>query len=245
MTGDDMSAHIIWHDVECGSYDADIALWRELAAAEPGPILDVGAGTGRVSLDLAAQGHEVVALDIDAAFLGELRRRAAARELRVETIVADGSDFTLPGRRFGLILAPMQTVQLLGAHGRSGFLRAARAHLAPGGLVACALADAFESFDEQHVLLPRPDVLIVAGVQYLSQPVALRDEGHRVAIERIRETLDAKGRRTAEPNRLHLERVTAGLVEAEAAAAGLTPLPARWIAETEDHVGSSVVMLRG
>lgn len=239
------SAHVIWHDVECGRYDADTELWRRLAAAEPGPVLDVGAGTGRVSLDLAAHGHEVVALDIDGAFLHELRRRGAARGLHVETVVADGGAFELPGRSFGLILAPMQTLQLLRPAGRAGFLRCARAHLAPGGLVACALADAFEAFDEEHFLLPRPDELIVDGVQYLSQPIALRDEGDRVAIERIRTTLDGQGRRTASPDLLHLDRVTPGAVEAEAAAIGLTPQPRHWIPETDEHVGSIVVMFRG
>jgi SAM-dependent methyltransferase len=239
------AADIIWHDVECGSYAADVEFWRDLAAAERGPILDVGAGTGRVALDLAAKGHAVVALDIDAELLAELERRAAQRGLRVETVVADGGAFELPGRSFGLILAPMQTVQLLGRQGRAGFLRAARAHLAPGGLVACALADAFEAFDADHVLLPLPDTAVVAGVQYVSQPVALRDEGSRVAIERVRQTLDGDGRRTAEPNLIHLDRVDAALVAREAAAAGLTPLSAAWIAATDDHVGSSVVMLRG
>jgi SAM-dependent methyltransferase len=236
---------VIWHDVECGGYAEDLELWRALAAEADGPVLDVGAGTGRVALDLAAQGHAVVALDIDAELLAELERRAAQRGLRVETVVADGGAFELPGRSFGLILAPMQTVQLLGRQGRAGFLRAARAHLAPGGLVACALADAFEAFDADHVLLPLPDTAVVAGVQYVSQPVALRDEGSRVAIERVRQTLDGDGRRTAEPNLIHLDRVDAALVAREAAAAGLTPLSAAWIAATDDHVGSSVVMLRG
>jgi SAM-dependent methyltransferase len=236
---------VIWHDVECGSYAADVSFWRDLAARERGPILDVGAGTGRVSLDLAEQGHEVVALDIDAELLAELGRRADARGLAVETVVADGGGFELPGRSFGLILAPMQTIQLLGAKGRAGFLGAARAHITPGGLVACALADAFEAFDEDHVLLPMPDTLVVAGVQYLSQPVALRDEGDRVAIERIRQTLDGQGRRTATPNLIHLDRVAAALVEGEASLAGLAPERAAWIAATDDHVGSTVVMLRG
>ena len=52
---------VIWHDVECGAYVADLPLWRELAAACEGPILDVGAGTGRVTLDL-----ELVAGDVAA-----------------------------------------------------------------------------------------------------------------------------------------------------------------------------------
>ena len=239
------TAHVVWHDVECGSYDADLPLWRELAAAEPGPILDAGAGTGRVTLDLAAHGHAVVALDIDAELLAELRRRADARGLAVDTVVADGGGVELPGRSFGLILAPMQTVQLLGPAGRAGFLRAARAHLAPGGLVACALADAFEAFDEEHVVLPLPDTLVVAGVHYTSQPIAVRDEGARVAIERIRMTLDCHGHRTASPNLIHLDRVDPGLIEAEGRAAGLSPQPAHAIGPTDDHVGSSVAMLRG
>jgi SAM-dependent methyltransferase len=239
------ATEVIWHDVECGSYDADLEFWRALAASEPGPVLDVGAGTGRVTLDLAAHGHEVVALDIDAGLLAELARRARERGLTVETVVADGAAFALPGRRFGLILAPMQTLQLLGGAGRAGFLRAARAHLAPGGLVAAALADAFEAFDESHIFLPLPDSLIVMGVQYVSQPIALRDEGDRVAIERIRQTLDARGRRTAEPNIIHLDRVDPALAAREGAAAGLTAEPVRRIGPTDDHVGSNVVMLRG
>jgi SAM-dependent methyltransferase len=236
-------SHVIWHDVECGSYDVDLPLWRELAIAEPGPLLDVGAGTGRVSLDLARRGHHVVALDRDATLLEELRRRADG--LLVETAVADARSFALPGRRFALIIAPMQTVQLLGEEGRRSFLRAAREHLAPGGLAACALADAFEAFDAEHVLLPLPDVLVVGGVRYCSQPVALRDEGSRVAVERIRETLSPAGRRTADGNVIHMDRVDATTIEAEARAAGLSPLPARLVAATEEHVSSTVVMLRG
>ena len=54
---------IVWHDVECGGYAADLPLWRELAHAESGPVLDVGAGTGRVALDLAREAHRVTALE--------------------------------------------------------------------------------------------------------------------------------------------------------------------------------------
>jgi 2-polyprenyl-3-methyl-5-hydroxy-6-metoxy-1,4-benzoquinol methylase len=64
---------VIWHDIECGGYDLDLPLWRELATREGSPILDVGAGTGRVALDLARRGHEVVALDLSAGLLDALR----------------------------------------------------------------------------------------------------------------------------------------------------------------------------
>jgi len=88
-------------------------------------------------------------------------------------------------------------------------------------------------------------MLFVGAVQYASQPVALRDEGTRVAIERIRETLSADGSRTACENVIHLDRVDAAQMEEEGRAAGLHPLPALWIDATEEHVGSVVVRFRG
>jgi SAM-dependent methyltransferase len=240
-----MPEHVVWHDVECGRYDADLALWDELANAANGPILDVGAGTGRVTLHLARRGHDVVALDIDPALLAELERRAAAEGLRVRTVVADAADFALEHRDFALVMAPMQTVQLLRPAGRHGFLRSARAHVAPGGLVAIALVDALDTFDDEHVLLPLPDQLVLDGTLYSSQPVALRDHGDTVAVERIRQIVSADGRRSASPDILHLDRVAIEQVEAEGRAAGLELLPGRIIGETEEHVGTSVVLLRG
>jgi SAM-dependent methyltransferase len=236
---------VIWHDVECGRYDADLGLWRELAAQAAGPILDVGAGTGRVTLDLARSGHEVVALDLDPALLAVLEQRARAERLPVETVVADAGNFELARRDFAIVMAPMQTIQLLRPEGRRGFLRCARAHVAPGGLVPIALADALECFDAEHVLLPVPDRLFVDGAMYSSQPVALRDHGATVVIERIREILTADGRRSATDNILHLDKVTIAELEDEGRAAGLTPLPTRILPPTEEHVGTSVVMLRG
>ena len=72
----------------------------------------------------------------------------------------------------------MQTVQLLGGPaGRAAFLRCARAHLAPGGLLAAALADALEAFDDEHDAPPRPTSREVDGRRLRQPPVAVRDEG--------------------------------------------------------------------
>ena len=73
------SAHVVWHDVECGRYDADLTLWIELAREAGGPVLDVGAGTGRVALPLARAGHEVTALDRDAELLAAEAERHGLR----------------------------------------------------------------------------------------------------------------------------------------------------------------------
>jgi SAM-dependent methyltransferase len=234
---------IVWHDLECGGYDLDLPLWRELADREGDPILDVGAGTGRVTLDLARRGHEVVALDVDDLFLGALRVRAEG--YAVTTVRADARGFAL-GRRFPLIIAPMQTLQLLdGPEGRARFLRRAREHLAPGGLLAAALAEALDAFDEDHQQPPLPDLREIAGVVYSSRPVAVRDLGDRAAIERVREIVARDGTCTVTGDVIELDRLEAGELEAEAAAHGLRAEAPRRIAATEEYVGSTVVMLRG
>ena len=230
---------MIWHDVECGSYAADLPLWRELAAAARGPVLDVGAGTGRVSVDLHRHGSDVHALDVDAALLAALRERAP----EVPTHVADARDFAL-GVRFALVIVPMQTVQLLGdERDRAAFLRCVRRHLEPGGLLAAALADTLEDFEEGDVEVA-PDMREVDGVVYASRPTAVRSDRGGFVLERVRERVDVAGARTVERNRIRLARVSAARLEAEGAAAGFRPEPSRVIEATEDHVGSEVAMLR-
>jgi SAM-dependent methyltransferase len=232
---------VLWHDLECGGYADDLPLWRELAGA--GPVLDVGCGTGRVALDLAARGVPVVGLDRDSALLTALRDRAAG--LPVETVCADAREFAL-GRRFPVILAPMQTVQLLGGREqRARFLRCAKTHLEPGGLFALAIADGLRGFDEGEVTPPAPDVREVDGIVYFSQPVAMRSDGDAVAIHRVREVVDRDGGRTTGRDVVRLERLEADELELEAAEHGFVALERRQVPETDDYVGSVVVMLRG
>jgi SAM-dependent methyltransferase len=234
---------VLWHDIECGGYLLDLPLWRELADREGAPVLDVGAGTGRVALDLARRGHEVVALDRDAGLLDALRDRGAG--LAVTAVAADARDFAL-GRRFPLILVPMQTVQLLGGpDGRARFLGCARGHLAPGGLLAAALADALDAFDADHDYPPLPDLREVGGDVYASRPVAVRDLGDRAAIERVREIVARDGTRTVSDDVVELDRVDSDTLAAEAAVLGLRAEAPRRLAPTADYVGSTVVMLRG
>jgi SAM-dependent methyltransferase len=231
----------LWHDLECADYREDLPLWRSLAAQSDGPVLDVGAGTGRVTLDLARHGAAVVALDVEAALLAALRHRAA--RLSVETVVADAREMQL-NRRFALVLVPMQTLQLLGGpEGRAAFLRRALAHLEPGGIVAAAVADAMDCFDEQHDLLPPPDALEIGDVVYASQLLDVVDDEGRAAIRRRREIIGPGERRHAEDVVVRLDRVSADAVAAEAAELGFRVEPQRQIPETERYLGSTVVVL--
>jgi SAM-dependent methyltransferase len=241
-----MNPHVVWHDVECGTYAADLPLWTSLARAAGGPVLDVGAGTGRVALHLARAGVAVCALDRDAELLAELARRADAEGLEVETVVADAAGFELRGGgHFALIAVPMQTIQLLPDRAaREGFFAAARHALAPGGRVALALAATPEAFDDPGAL-PEPDRVERDGWRFVSQPVAVRLAPRAFRIERVRELIAPDGTRSADADVVELVTVTAGELAVEAAAYGLRREPSRWVAPTDDHVGSEVVMLRG
>ena len=243
MQAPPVSAAVMWHDVECGRYAADLPLWQELAAASPPGVLDVGAATGRVALRLAEAGHVVTALDRDEALLGVLAERARAAGLAIRTVVADAAWFDLAGERFGLIAVPMQTLQLLpDAEARGGFYAGARRTLAPGGLVAVAVTTALESFDA-GAPLPLPDVGERDGWQFVSQPVAVRAEAGATRIERVRETIDPSGRRSYERDVVRLAQLPPALVAEEAAEHGLHARELRHVPATEDHVGSEVVVL--
>jgi SAM-dependent methyltransferase len=235
-------SEVIWHDLECGGYREDLPLWRSLAREHPGPILEVGAGTGRVSLDLARLGYAVTALDRDADLLGELAARAGVSDL--ETVLADARSFTL-ARRFSLCLVPMQAIQLLGGiEERGTFLGCARECLIPGGVLAIALTEVVEAYDAvAGSPAPLPDMRELDGILYASRPMAVREGREAFVIERRREIVGADGARQVEDNRISLDRLTAAELEGEGHAAGFRLLPRAHIEATTEYVGSTVVML--
>ena len=243
LTAPAVDEAVAWHDVECAGYAADLALWRELAAGAAGALLEIGAGTGRVALDLAERGQEVSALDSEPALAAELGARARRRGLRVHVHCGDARTFALE-RRFVLIVAPMQVVQLLGGvAGRRSMLAAARRHLDLGGLLTIALADPLEGLDAGAVLPPLPDVRELGGWIYSSRPVALRHEHGAIAIDRIRESVSPTGELRASAVTLHLDVVDADGLAKLASETGFRELDRRRVPATDAYVGSEILVL--
>ncbi|MDO9407038.1 bifunctional 2-polyprenyl-6-hydroxyphenol methylase/3-demethylubiquinol 3-O-methyltransferase UbiG [Patulibacter sp.] len=241
--------HVRWHDLECGGYRADLRLWRTLAdeqvphhADAPVRVLDLGSGTGRVALDLASRGHRVLGVDVDPVFCAELRRRAAIRSLPAAAAVSDARELRL-GERFGLILAPMQTVQLLdGPSGRAAFLAGVRDHLTPDGVAAIAMVEDVEPFGADEAAHLAPDMKDHAGTVYASRPVGVTVQDGRIVLDRVREIVSPTGQRHESTDRTVLDVLDADGLEDEGRAAGLRVLPLREVVATGEHVGSRVVM---
>jgi SAM-dependent methyltransferase len=234
------SVGVTWHDVENGSYEADLGLWRELAAEAGGPILDLGAGTGRVAAALARDGHRVVALDHDRDLLEALGERAPA----VTTVAADVRDFDLEVA-FALVIAPMQLVQILGGRaGRLAMLERVRAHLEPHGMFAAALARPLDAIPEGGASPPLPDMLERDGWVFSSQPVSVRERNGSVVVTRRRQAVSPAGELEEETVDVVLNVVGVDEFVEELAEAGFGEVRLLEVPETHDHIGSTVVTCR-
>ncbi len=250
----------VWHDLECGSYTADLPLWRELAGAPDGrALLDIGAGTGRVALDLARRGHQVTAVERDAELVGALRERAAAIGAgTVEAVCADARALALEREDFAACLVPMQTIQMFGgADARAAFLRGARAHLAAGAVLACAIVTDVDAFDcAAGDLGPSAELVRVAGATYISRATRVHIGRRAVRIERERRIVAAgqpSGHSPGTPppaaatpalehDVVELDRVSAPQLQREGRAAGLSVVGTRAIPATSEHTGSVAVI---
>jgi SAM-dependent methyltransferase len=113
------------------THDYDIAFWLSLAEREAGPVVEWGAGTGRISVPLAAAGHDVTAVEVSA----KMVERGEQRSESVGWIVGDMRRVD-PGRRYSLAVCAFNSFLCLrSVDDALAFLRNAHQHLVPGGLL--------------------------------------------------------------------------------------------------------------
>lgn|SRR5487761_1262265 len=96
----------------------------------PASVLDAGCGTGRVAVELARHGIDVVGVDIDESMIGAARRRAPA----LGWVHADMASADL-GRRFDAVVLAGNVPIFCATATRPALIRACAAHVAPGGVL--------------------------------------------------------------------------------------------------------------
>jgi len=62
------------YDRWCAGVDHDIAFYVLTCEGASGPIIELGAGSGRIAVELARHGHRVIALDASPAMLAQAQR---------------------------------------------------------------------------------------------------------------------------------------------------------------------------
>lgn len=175
-----------FYDAENAQMDEDLPLYSRLVAEVGGPVLDVGCGTGRVTLHLAQEGVSVVGVDYSQAMLDRAARKLAVLpDLRTQVTWVHGDllDINLD-EHFSLIVVPYngfmhfksQAVQIEALERLRGWLR-------PGGLLVIDLpnpGDFFASADDGALVLERTFEDPESGHLVMQQSMSTLDRAAQV-----------------------------------------------------------------
>jgi ubiquinone/menaquinone biosynthesis C-methylase UbiE len=106
------------YDYEYAQRTDDVRWYRKLARgllADGDAVLELGAGTGRISCPLARDGFAVTALDAMPSMLEGLQERIAGKKIvdRITPVQGDMRELPLPDRSFPLVIAPFNTLMHL------------------------------------------------------------------------------------------------------------------------------------
>lgn len=87
---------------------ADLSLYLSLIERWGGPVLELGCGSGRLTLPMANAGVDVAGVDLSEPMIASARRKASRKGLACELRVGDLRDLDL-GITFALVLLPYNT----------------------------------------------------------------------------------------------------------------------------------------
>lgn len=164
-----------YYDLDTSAEIEDVEMYLALAAASDGPILELAAGSGRISVPLAAAGHRVTGVDLDPAMLDRARSRWAAHDGgagggSLDLVEADMTMVALT-ERFGLVMLAFNGMFVLSDRSaQEQAMQTIVTHLAPDGR---AVID---------VWLPAPEDLVLYDGRLVNDWVRENPEtGNQVA----------------------------------------------------------------
>ncbi len=241
-----MTAPAIWQEVEFGAYGADLPLWVELADATAGPVAELGAGAGRVSLHLAGHGHDVIAVERDEELLAELERAAERHGVSLSMVKGDlaaPGELRLPARP-SLAIGPLHVIQVLDEKVRPPLFSCLTRILAPGATIALTLVDESTLLSAGAAAAQiLPDMRELDGWVYSSEPLWVQVGDRALTVRRLRERVSPEGQMEREVNDEILFRVSPEDLEQEAGGAGLRRAGRRQISSGPNEADSIVVLL--
>ena len=149
--GDDYAPFYDWENARTVGR-RDVRFWRSLAEQWGGPVLELGCGTGRVSVPVARSVDGVVGLDRSDAMLDQARRRLRRGRVEGRLRLVRGDVRALPFRaasRFQLVMAPYGVLQsLVRDRDMRDALLSVISVLRPGGTFAIDLVPDLQHWSE-------------------------------------------------------------------------------------------------
>ncbi|MHA1771888.1 MAG: class I SAM-dependent methyltransferase [Candidatus Thorarchaeota archaeon] len=122
--------------------EEDTEFYRFMADKYGSPVLDLAAGTGRISIALAQAGHTVTALEISPAMRRVIERKIAVldeeEQLRITVVDGNMIDFDL-STRFLTIIVPTSFGHAMTTDEQLHLLRCVHKHLSDNGVFALDL----------------------------------------------------------------------------------------------------------
>ncbi|MEY4582596.1 MAG: hypothetical protein RL701_7299 [Pseudomonadota bacterium] len=174
LEGHGLYARPRYYDHAFRAHRRDVAHYVALAKRARGPVLELGAGTGRITLELLRAGVQVTAVDLSESMLERARERVqrlpAADQARLKLVHGDLRELRLR-QKFSLVLAPFNLLMhMYTRRDVEAALQTVRTHLAPKATFA---------FD---VLMPDLGVLRRDSARfYKCRPIFDPSDGHRYA----------------------------------------------------------------
>jgi len=119
--------------------DFDFAFFLDEVRRGPGKMLELMAGTGRLSMALIEAGADLTCVDSSPAMLEVFKRKIDRRGLRARLVCMDVGELSL-GERFDLIFIPFHSfAEILGVDEQKRALERIAGHLTDRGRFICTL----------------------------------------------------------------------------------------------------------
>ncbi|AFZ67278.1 class I SAM-dependent methyltransferase [Deinococcus peraridilitoris] len=132
----DYDAFVDLYDRQYDLYREDLHFYARQAQQAGGRVLELGAGTGRVTVYLARRGVDVTGVELSGGMLQRAHERAASSQVQPRFVQGDMRDFDLH-EQFELVIAPFNALMhLYTMQDQLAALQCVRRHMAPGGTFA-------------------------------------------------------------------------------------------------------------
>jgi len=132
-------------------YQDDFPFWLEIVRRSGSPVLELGCGTGRVTIPIAQAGFQIYGLDDDLGMLQVLQQLIHASTIIQSPLLVQGDMRNLPtASLFNTIILPCNTLSTFTIDDQQHVIAQAFQHLKPAGIFAA-------SFPKLEAFLELPD----------------------------------------------------------------------------------------